>query len=1312
VAYRATAAQEPTFELQLHATPVSGRDARIIVPVSERRTLAALLERAAWRRPLERTRLYLDGREVPSERWRWLRPRAGSRVVMVGCPADPGTLAAISAFFVAVGQAAASAATFGAIGSTATIGVGLSVGVAGVAVSIGTAIGTAALVAGVQALGASLMDAPSQDLASGPGQASPTLQGTPNGARPNEPYPYVLGDIQGLPPFGAFPHSVINGTESEALYLFVLGPGPLRIDAADIRVGEVPITSFTGAQVVIREGRATDGPLRLYTSRVAQQALNNVIDPIHFQHPTGIGEWIQVQVPGVGHGKIAVDLNFTQGLYRVSDSGREHGADFGLQIQYRANGGSWITATTLPSFSKLGSAKPGAPSAERVRGETIDVLFFGARTKKPFQVGFEWETADESESDVYDVRIRRVETMPAGYLSGSNGSRGLFAQVIWYAVKGYDYSDPPIRDTGIATVELRVPVNEQSRGLTSNFSIRARREARIYLPADPSADADGWTTTTFETRNPAALIRDVLQGAGNLRPRPDSRIDIDALTDFYVWCRDFDDGGSGPLSFDLFVDFETSLQDLCRTIAAAGLARFGRDAQGRFTVAFDGPKSSPVAMLNAATARGFKMEVSFPREVHGVRAQFQDREAGFEANAERIVYADGYTALNADPGKLESIRFVGVTSPALIYVHARRRIAERALRRRLITVEQDLEHLAYSTGDLVLLSHPGALVGAHWGRVKSTSSARYRDTLERDLAPYGPFVRDVSGATLELGRADVQPTHGKGHARLTSTGAGSALFAQAFETASPQNWAGLRLRIDARPVDAAALASGDGLRLRLYGPTVAHWAEWRLGTADGLSAGAWATASVAIGTDTPDATVGTFSTAAVVRVEVITNVVGAQAGRVWYFDDLRIDSAADEVCEVTIDQAVDLQVALSPSIDHRRIDEGAAALSIQTLAVRGLASFGVGSDRTVPSFHLVEPILADTSEPIPGDLVTFGVSLRAICHSKEPGPHLTARVTFVDEAPGIQSSASVIPPFEPTTMLPVPINVLGPGKPTVVQVVADERALVETRDGSLRAAIRIDLEPSTSRARPPTAGWSVKYRRRGASAYAALASVELSPSVVIDQVDELETYDVVVQAVDDAGRTSEPVLLEVLVTGKTGLPPDVEDFRLEGTLLRWSLDNLPRDIAGFEVRRGDSASTFETARRIHGPTLLASPPLDISLIEPGLARLHIKAFDLAGNESENEATLEAFVGAIPQQNQVDVYDVAGAGFPIIDQVDAILHGYEDLLPKEIPDGSLEVIPRGDGTDSVNTLMSVGGAVLTVEMVNVFSGARALRVTAP
>lgn len=1314
------------FELQLHATPISGPDSCSWILASRRLTLTALLADMGWKRPPARTRIFVGGAEIPRDFWPWVRPRAGVRVVAVGCPAEPASLAAIGSFFASVGGAIASATAslagiIGstipgayAIGGTAAAAAG-ALGAGGLGVTAayigGTIIGGAAIVAGVNAIGASLMDAPSQDMGRTPGSASPTLEGQPNSARPNSPFPYVFGDVRGVPPFGAFPYSVIRGTESEAMFLFLLGPGPVKIDADDIMIGEVPLSSFSGIEYEIREGRSTDGPLSLYTNRVFQTAINNVMEPIFFDDPMGIGEWLQVPVAGTGHGKIGFDLNFVQGIGRIAKSGNSQRYSVGLQVQYRKNAGSWIEATTLSSFSKLGTARPGAPTHTMARGNSIDIVHFTGETQKPFQVGFEWSVGGVAD-DQFDIRMRRVETLPAGILKGSGGSVAIYGTIVWYSVKGYDFSDPPILEPGIATVELRFPVNEQFRGITSNFSVRARREARIYDPGGMDIDADGWTNGTVETRNPSALIRDALQGPGNIKPRPDSQLDVEAFSDFYAWCDDFNDGGSGPLCFDLFHDFGegTSLQDLCRTIAAAGLGRFGRDSRGRFTVTFDAPKSNPVAMVNAASVRGFRMQVLFPREVHAIRAQFQDRTAGFDPNAERLVYNDGFSKDNADPGKIEDIRFLGITDPKLIYVHARRRIAERALRRRIITTGQDLEHLGYGIGDLVLLSHPGALVGSHWGRVKSTSSARYRDTFEADPAPYGPVQRDAIDSTLEIRRKDVPATHGAAVARLTSAGADPAIFAQPFDLAIPQNWTGLRLRIDAHPVDAAALSSGDGLRLRLYGPSIVDWAEWHFGSSDGLAAGAWALASVALGTDTPDDSAGTFSASTVVRAEFLTNVVSPQAGRIWYFDNFRVDSASSEICEITIDQSVDLRIGVAASIDHRRIDSGAEALAIQTLTLRGLPTFGVASDRTVPAVYLSAPIASGTTEPMAGDLVTIGTSVRVICHSKEPGSDFTATVTFVDEGEGIQGSATSIPAFAPTTNALVPLNVLGPGKPTIVQVVADERALIVTRDGSLRPAIRIDLEPSSSRARPQTAAWSVKYRRRGSSSFTSLPSVELSPHVVIESVDELQIYDVVIQAIDSVGRASESVTIEVNVTGKTNLPPSVEDFRIEGNLLRWSLDDLPIDLAGFEIRRGGTGSTFETSRRIHGPMYVAAPPFDLSQVDPGFARLHIKATDFAGNQSAQASTLEAFVGAIPEQNQIDVYDVALAGFPIIDQIDSVLSGFENLHQKETPDTSTDIVyPPEDMSMSILSLEAIDDEMISVESEFPLNGTRSLRV---
>lgn len=1302
----------------LYSTPVAvGVEA--FIPGREL-SAVRILEAVRWRAPWERTRVFVNGEEISN----WDDPLLENEFVcVVGVPADPGTLAAIAAFFTALGDAVVATATFGAFGGAyagaATVG---AFGTAGaIGASIGSIVGGAALAYGTSALIGSLVKPPDQDMGkSDGGNVSPTLQDLGNAVRPNAPYPYVAGDFRIVPPI-CYPHSYVKGGESIFLAVFIVGLGEHSFSSSDILIGDLPLTAFDRAEVAIRQGALSDPGLSLFTRNVVQSALSSIFDPIDFDDPELRSPWVQHQVPGEGHSRLGIDFNFTQGVFRRSDTGRLQIYHFGLQIEYRKNSGSWSNALVESSFSNVDTTSPtkryaGNPTVKTFQG--LSILQFRGQSSRPFQTGFTWNVTGDAD-DVWEIRIRRVEDLSSGLLLGSGGSLAVGGQVVWFAIKGFRFDLPPMQTSGVATVELQVPLDEQFSGLQQNFSVRVRRKCRIYNPAaSGGADADGWSNLKFVTSNNAAIIRDMLQGENNRVPALDSEIDVDAFTAFYEFCEDFNDGGTGALEFNHVFDARFDLIAACQTVAAAGRGRFGQDSSGRFTVLYDGPRSGTERFLiNAANCRSFKLLNVFAKPINAIRAQYVNAEDGFDPDAETTVYRDGYSSSNPPPEEEIGTRsYIGTTSYSKVFARARYDLADQELRPRQIEVEMNLEQLGIPVNSLVRFSHPGSFIGEAWGRVHRSTPVVYRDSFDSDFHPYSGSSRMIVNGIVVWGDFDGgSVAHGRGAAVLTSNSSSAASIEQ--ELAAEHNWSGFRFDLHAQPGTAGQIDASDGLRIRLAGPTVADFKEWRFGSGDGLSASALNSVGASLAS-AADVSGGSFDATRIRFWKIYTNVIGATGGLSWRADNFRISRTDGALVEVALDQVIQMQPGANQyALEYRHVDTVGIQNEIQRKNVRPLSFYGVVTAQNVTAIYLETPIAADTVEPQEGDLYSFGlaetVSIRAIVKNKVAGSDFTARLSLVDEAPGMHTSTGTVPPFESGISLGAPIARVGPAAPTIRQVITDERALTVAGDGTLRPRILVDVVAGTAAGRPRPDFWSLKYRRILPSTFdpVSLARVDASASqLVISDVDEGATYELTLQAITKGGLVSAPTRTTVLVLGKTGAPPDVENFRVEGSNLQWSLSDPPADLAGFRIRRGPVGSTFTQALSIHGDTLLTAAPFSISALESGLASFFIVSEDLVGNQS-NPVELTAFSGTIPEQNIVNTIDIAGAGFPIVNQVDLILDGFEDLIAKETADNTLDVIYAEEEEPIISSPLD--GGVLTrldVERSIVFSGERALKLT--
>lgn len=1286
---RALADGEPRLEIEIHDSPISGVRERASVLLRDRPSISALVAQRASGLAC----VYLDGVEVPPARWPWLRPRAGSRLTIVRRPGEPISLSAIGAFFLALGDAFVSTVTLGAVGGGfAAAYTGAATGAILLGSAIGSAAGTAALVIGAQTLSGSLVKAPDQQkLGSDSREQSPTQAGIGNQPRPRAPFPYVAGDYRFQPPLGAYPFTVLQGSESIFHALFIIGLGEHELTADDVMIGDLPISAYPGISLAIRDGSSTaPSKLQIYTNTVFQLALNNTFEPIDHLDPTLLSPWVELEVPGRGHDKLAVDFSFPGGIFRIASNGRQSPTGVGIQIQWNKNGGAW-REFTQGHWSQTPSGRGNVTF-----DDLLLVIIYDGNSPRPFQAGVEWSTnaiEDTLDTDVFRVRVRRKETRGRGVLTGGGGANIVSSTFIWYALKGFDFNDTPIQTQGVATLEIRLPLDEHFQGVQNSITVRARRKVRIYDPAAAGgADADGWSLARFISRNPAAIARDMLQGVNARIPASDAELIVQDFTDWYQYCASFNDGGSGPLCFDYAFEDRQNLEEDLNVVAFTGRARLGRDSTGRWSPIFDGPKigQTPRALLSAANGRNFKLERQWLPKVHAVRVTYVDRTSGFDSDAEMLVYADGYSAANAEEAHIFPLELQGVTEPKLAYAHARYFIADRELRARTLELECSMEHLAFRVGDLVSFAHPGALTDQGSGRVRGSSSIVYRDTLERDRAPYADLTKTLENCTGTYRDLSGSVLAGNGALEIVAQEATLSRVIQDFSM--PQDWTGLRLDLAAQPHSNLSLAAGDGLRIRVSGPTTDDWSEWAFGYEDGLSADTLSAVGFLLDS-TPDISAGTFNDAQVIRWEVQVNIISPLEGQAWRLNDFRVSRTDGKIVEVQLDQQVVLAVGRAYRIDHRRVQASPPRLLVDPLTIWGSSHYGLSTDRLVDRIYLQVPIPSGSREPMAGDLFVFGenslTTVRAIVREKLAGSMYTARIRMVDEAPAVHNATGVLPDFAPGTSLPISLRQIGPAQPTIREAIADERALVRALDGSLRPRILLQLIPGTDLARPATDAFSVRYRELGESALHAIPTARVDGSaseIVISEVEQGKTYEVAIVAYSRDGLPSRETRVEVLVTGASNRPPDVISFRLEGLDLRWTLDNAPQDLAGFRISRSGVDGTFSQSVSIHGTALIAGPPHSIATLTPGTGKLYIVAEDFAGNQSENPAVISGFLGKVPENNIVDVYDVAAAGFPAIDQMQFLLNGFEDLIVKETPDHSITV-REGATPDPITTLTS-------------------------
>lgn len=285
-----------------------------------------------------------------------------------------------------------------------------------------------------------------------------------------------------------------------------------------------------------------------------------------------------------------------------------------------------------------------------------------------------------------------------------------------------------------------------------------------------------------------------------------------------------------------------------------------------------------------------------------------------------------------------------------------------------------------------------------------------------------------------------------------------------------------------------------------------------------------------------------------------------------------------------------------------------------------------------------------------GDLLTFGLfnqeSVPLLVKSIEPGPDLTARITFVDAAPGVHlASTGAIPAFESHITLPrvgqAPVPL-----PLIDSIASDETVMLRSTDGSLVPRIVISLHFASGAAQMATS-LEVQHRLAGSQSNWDRQIVRATARVEVSILNVMEglNYDVRVRALGPLGETSDWVTITpYAVTGKTSAPPDVTGLSLNHSQLVWLYPDAPPDLAGFRVRvHVGQRTSWGDAMPLHDG--LVSATLFPLFRDSGQRTYLVVAVDTSDNESLVPATCFVDYGALATQNVAELIDLQALGFP-------------------------------------------------------------------
>ena len=562
--------------------------------------------------------------------------------------------------------------TVGAIASAAISSAAPAIATSVFGLAAGT-IGYGLAVAGITIVGGLIVnalippvEAPKQ------GRTNFAITGTSNQALKYAQYPIVLGRHRIFPPMSATGFSENRGKRT--LYWrgrYALGWGPVALE--DIRIGDDPITSFNNVEieflnvdqalteaaidfsgVTVVGWRTGTEPMTLYPDDVTEDRMQVRLE--------GVSEIVRQTRPNSVRGE--VEISFPKGLYsRGKNTGdlNHFGKNFGLQ--YRLVGDSvWLD---------------GVVSQELKAKQTSIVRFL--------------MVADFPAAGTYELRIRRL----SGESTASRRSDDSYVT----AVRSVGGTGLPSH-TNIAEIAVRIRATEQLNGTLDSLNCLVQQLAPVW-------DGSVWTAPQ-PVRHPAWIYARALTGPMTRRPVDAARIDAAALK---LWADQ-----EPHWTCDYVVDAETTVSEILNIICAAGRARRSL-TDLKYSIIRETSGDPVRQVFTPRNSWGFRGQITFPREIHGLRMRVRSEGLGYEFD-EFNVYADGYDANSAT--ELETMELPGVTLPdgapdqGNVWRLGRYHLAVALLRPETFEFYADFEHIVVTRGDRIQLVHdvPQAGIGA------------------------------------------------------------------------------------------------------------------------------------------------------------------------------------------------------------------------------------------------------------------------------------------------------------------------------------------------------------------------------------------------------------------------------------------------------------------------------------------------------------------------------------------------------------------------------------------------------------------------
>lgn len=736
------------FELTAILNPIPEFKITKKVPFTENLTLSDVIKYAKKAVEHQRMGINVNGITVLRENWDTFIINPNDRVIIKAVPMGGGEgeknpfvlIAGIALSFFApwAGGQLASAMGFSATGlvaSTLTVGIGLLGSLA-----ISALVPTPSLNNGTL----SPVNNPSP---------SYSISGVRNQALHYQTVPKVYGKVLIYPPLAAAPFTNVSAGKQLLTMLFgIYG----EVNIYNKKIGNTALDNFEGVLFSHVKGNGVTPPKSsIYSKVVDEEVININITPNYFSGPKyniPSGPYYQ-RTTSLDTIEITCDFIAPNGLVAIrEEDGSRIDRKVEIEILFKLTTDSeWLSVADpvavnsgkVPAFQNsdieyFGDYEGFNPNWKGSYGTTVLIpgvasRFSGNKSGEEIRKAVSWDVPKGQ----YDVKVRIYQIT-----STFNHNKPLLHtvdDVFWVNIKS-KVDQNPIQNPNLDLFALRIQASDQLNNVIDQFNFEAFGVINNYT-GTPGV----WSKA--ETKNPASIYRDILQGNASPKPLPNSLIDITALEYFHSYCV------SKGWEFNALVDTNINMFEMLRAVCAAGRAS-PTIIDGKFSVIIDEPKTVPVQWITSLNSYNFSGSMVYPDVPHGLKIRYKDETKNYQ-QAERIVYSDGYDKTNSSI--FEVIDFFGITKSDLIWKHGRFALAVLKLRPEEFSVTMDLENIVCTRGDLVRFAHDVILVGLGRGRIKSftvdgssnvNSITLTRKVIMESGKSYGIVIRKNNGTEI------------------------------------------------------------------------------------------------------------------------------------------------------------------------------------------------------------------------------------------------------------------------------------------------------------------------------------------------------------------------------------------------------------------------------------------------------------------------------------------------------------------------------------------------------------------------------------